>query len=146
MSAYLVLSMPGGQTEIDSSPKQILKKLPDMVVDDSVKANALTLMSHLEVFEFQGAKGLEEERLTEQLNQLLPRLKYERHCQIEIRFVDLNYDLIWKLQQDDLVDRSLTPRTKASIRIILGTISRFAGIQGDSPRQEHHTEEHGCCS
>lgn len=127
MSAYLVLSMPGGQAEIDSSPKQILKKLPDTVVGDGVKTNALALMSHLEMLEFQAVKGPEMERFTDQLSQLLPRLKYEGHCQVEIRFTDLNHDLIWKLQQDDLVDRSLTPQTKASIRIVLGTISRLAG-------------------
>ena len=60
-----------------------------------------------------------------QLDQLAARLKYDAQCQIEIRFNDLNYDLAWKLQTDDLVDRDQTPQRKASIRIVLGTLSRF---------------------
>jgi len=38
--------------------------------------------------------------------------------------INLEYDLIWKLQTDELVDRELTPQTKASIRIVLGTVSQ----------------------
>jgi hypothetical protein len=45
---------------------------------------------------------------------------------VEIRFNDLTYDLVWKLQKDDLVDRDLTPQTKASICIVLGTLAQFA--------------------
>jgi hypothetical protein len=33
--------------------------------------------------------------------------------------------LVWKLQADELVDRNLTPQTKASIRIVLGTLAHF---------------------
>jgi len=54
------------------------------------------------------------------LNQLVHKLKYDEKCQIEIRFLDLKYDLVWKLQADDLIDRNLTPQTKASIRICSG--------------------------
>ena len=38
---------------------------------------------------------------------------------------DLKFDLVWKLQVDDLVDRDLTPQTKASICIVLGTLAQF---------------------
>ncbi|NLX23330.1 MAG: hypothetical protein GXY55_16890 [Phycisphaerae bacterium] len=40
----------------------------------------------------------------------------------------MDYELIWKLQTDELVDRNLTPQTKASIRIVLGTVARRLGI------------------
>lgn len=53
-------------------------------------------------------------------------LKFDGSVQVELRFHDLDYDLIWKLQSDDLVDRELTLRTRASIRIVLGTVSRFS--------------------
>jgi hypothetical protein len=43
--------------------------------------------------------------------------------QVEIRFDSLNYELIHVLQTDELVDRQLTPQTRASIRIVLGTLS-----------------------
>ena len=125
LKAYLVLSLPGGQTEIDSSPKQILSKFPAMVVDDSAKTNALDIISRLKTLEWQAKVGPETEQLINQLDQITTRLKYDEKCQVEIRFKDLNYDLIWKLQMDDLVDRNLTPQSKASIRIVLGMLSRF---------------------
>ncbi|MCX6901630.1 MAG: hypothetical protein NT105_23365 [Verrucomicrobia bacterium] len=128
LKAYLVLSLPGGQVDIDSSPREILAELSRMVVDDAAKAGALELMSRLERLEWQAKAEPEKERLAKQLDQLALRLRYDAKCQVEIRFKDLNYELIWKLQQDDLVDRNLTPQTKASIRIVLGTISRFAGV------------------
>jgi len=88
--AYLVLSLPSGQTGIDSFPAQILSEFPGMVVAGSA-----------------------------------PHFQYNEKTQIEIRFKDLNYELIWKLQADDLIDRNLTPQTKASIQIVLGTLARF---------------------
>jgi hypothetical protein len=47
LKAGLVLSLPGGQTEIDSSPAQILKEFPAMVVDDGNKLNALGVLEHI---------------------------------------------------------------------------------------------------
>jgi hypothetical protein len=89
--AYLVMSLPSGQTGIDSSPTQILSEFPAMVVDDGT-----------------------------------PGPKYDEKTQVEIRFNDLKFDLVWKLQVDDLVDCNLTPQTKASIQIVLGTLAQFA--------------------
>ncbi len=40
----------------------------------------------------------------------------------------VSYCLMCKLQVDQLVDRQLTPQTKASIRIVLGTVDHFARI------------------
>jgi hypothetical protein len=65
------------------------------------------------------------------LDELAPQLKYDEKCQVEIRFNRLNYALIWKLQADDLVDRKLTLQTKASIRIVLGTLAQFAGTHNE---------------
>jgi hypothetical protein len=123
--SYLVLSLPGGQTGIDSSPTQILREFQVVVVDDDAKASALNLLSRLKILDWKGITGPETERLKEQLDRLAPQLKYDEQCQVEIRFNDLTYDLVWKLQVDDLVDRELTPQTKASIRIVLGTLSHF---------------------
>lgn len=39
---------------------------------------------------------------------------------------DLDYALIAHLQADDLVDRELTPQTRASIRIVLGALAAFS--------------------
>jgi len=123
--SYLVLSLPGGQTGIDSSPKQILREFPAMVVDDDAKTSALSIMSRLKILEWKAIAGPETERLKEQLDRLAPQLKYDEKCQVEIRFNDLTYDLVWRLQSDDLVDRDLTLQTKASICIVLGTLAQF---------------------
>jgi hypothetical protein len=124
-AAFLVMSLPGGQTGIDSPPTHILSEFPAMVVDDDNKSSALALLSRLTLLESGAATGPEAERLKLQLDKLAPRLKYDGKCQVEIRFNRLNYDLIWKLQADDLVDRSLTPQAKASICIVLGTLAQF---------------------
>jgi hypothetical protein len=47
LKARLVLSLPGGQTGIDSSPIQILSEFQGMVVDDSAKVRALDLLSRI---------------------------------------------------------------------------------------------------
>ena len=125
--AVLVMSSQDGQTGIDSPPTHILSEFPAMVVDDSTKTSALDLQSRLKLLESEATTGPETERLRQQLDQLAPQLKYDEKCQVEIRFNRLNYDLIWKLQVDDLVCRNLTPQTKASIRIVLGTLAQFAG-------------------
>ena len=125
--SHLVLSLPGGQTGIDSSPTQILREFPAMVVGDDAKASALNLLSRLKILDWKAITGPETERVKEQLTRVAPQLKYDEQCQVEIRFNDLTYDLVWKLQKDDLVNRDLTPQTKASICIVLGTLSRFAG-------------------
>jgi len=132
LKAFLVLSLPGGQTGIDSSPTQILKEFPAMVVDDSNKTTALDFQSSLEMLEWKDKKSPEIERLKKQLDQLAHQLNYDEKCQVEIRFNDLKYDLIWKLQADDLVDLNLTPQSKASIRIVLGTLAQF-----ERTRHEH---------
>jgi hypothetical protein len=124
-ASVLVMSLPSGQTGIDSSPTQILSEFPAMVVDDGAKTDALNLLSRLKVLESQAKTGPETERLKKQLDQLVSKLKYDEKCQVEIRFNDLKFDLVWKLQADDLVDHNLTPQTKASIRIVLGTISQL---------------------
>jgi len=123
--AYLVLSLPGGQAGIDSSPTQILSDFPAMVIEDIVKTNALALQSRLKMLTFEDATGPETDQLKKSLDQLTAQLHYHEGCQVEIRFNDLKYDLVWKLQVDDLVNHNLTPQTKASIRIVLGTISQL---------------------
>jgi uncharacterized protein YkuJ len=129
--SYLVLSLPGGQTGINSSPAQILREFPAMVVDDDVKTSILNLMSRLKKLESDDAAGPETARVKEQLGQAVRQLKFHEECQVEIRFHDLKFDLVWKLQKDDLIDHDLTPQTTASIRIVLGTLAQFGRMHHD---------------
>ena len=62
----------------------------------------------------------------ERYEELARELKYDASVRVEIRFDHLDYALIARLQSDDLVDRELTPQTRASIRIVLGTLAAFA--------------------
>ena len=213
LKAYLVLSLPGRQIGIESSPAEILRAFPEMVTGTAAKHSALKILeqqNHLEeslknpsspgfdaelkakikrasklqdefraefgaklkslsrhlnqpVFRTkeylkgltdpelqvlagrqlvakladleqaeQDAKNLEDQKRKEladvgkQFDQMASRLQYDESCQVELRFSDLKYELVWKLQMDDLVDRNLTPQTKASILIVLGTIAQFA--------------------
>ncbi len=123
LKAYLVLSLKGQQTGIGSSPKEIFRDFPDLIIDDSTKA---ALREFLKTPEPKDASDAEKKRLKEKLESLVQELKYDGRGQVELRFGSMNYEQLWQLQTDDLVDRELTPRTKASIRIVLGTVSHFA--------------------
>ena len=123
LRGYLVLSIPGKQTGIGSSPMEILAALPSIVVDDAAKS---ALLDFLKSPPSKEASETEKKRWSEQLQQLASRLRYHGDCRVEIRFDHLDYALIRQLQSDELVDRELTPQTAASIRIVLGTLSAFA--------------------
>lgn len=125
LKAYLVLSLLGGQTNIESSPENMLTEFPGMVVDDEDKTRMQAFLRNPLP---KDAKKSEKERWLKKLQELSVTLKYVGKIQVEICFKELNYELIWKLQSDDLVNRDLTPQTKASIRIVLGTISHFSRL------------------
>jgi len=130
IKAYLVLSLPSGQTGIDSGPLQILAEFPGMVIGDAVKTTALDLQARIKAMEWRGTAGPEVEQLRKELERITWQFNYEETCQVEMRFHELQFDLIWALQADELVDLQLTPQTKASIRIVLGTLASFAGARG----------------
>ncbi len=220
LKAYLVLSMPGEQTSIDSSPTQILDECPALIIPGRAKNRALDLLEQVSQLEtslknrsspesddglkkkvrqasrledeirsqygnqlkalasrlneavyetrerlkgwnekerahagitpalmeklaemeqaqnelkaYEAQKRAELSALQDELQQLAATLQYDEKCQVEIRFSELKYDLVWKLQTDDLVDRNLTPQTKASIRIVLGTLAQFERTHHES--------------
>ena len=125
LKASLVLSWLGEQTKIDSSPKDILREFPALVVDDKAKARMLRFLN--EPLPEKPSEA-QKKQWSERLRDLAEDLKFDGNVQVDLRFHNLNYDLIWKLQSDDLVDRDLTPQTKASIRIVLGTVDHFARL------------------
>jgi len=125
LKAYLVLSLLGRQTNIDSSPEDILYEFPGLVIDDE---NKTRMQDFLREPRPKQSEKKEREQWEKKLQELSLKLKYVGKIQVEIRFKELKYELIWKLQADDLVNRDLTPQTKASIRIVLGTLSHFSRI------------------
>ena len=110
--------------------REHLKSLPPAKQLELVSRELLVKQAELEKAEadFTEAgrqKRAELDELKKQLDRLGTRLRFVGHSQVELRFHELNYELIWKLQIDELVDRRLTPQTKASIRIVLGTLEHF---------------------
>ncbi len=120
--AYLVLSLRGGQTKLDGEMADSIREFPSLLLDNTAKTKTLELIKKLKPKE---ATKPEQIQLKAELTELAQDLEFDGKVQVELRFHDLDYDLIWKLQSDDLVDRELTPQTRTSINIVLGTISRF---------------------
>lgn len=63
--------------------------------------------------------------LSERIRFLLGVAEIIETTQIQLRFGDLDYDLISRLQTDPLVDRALTSQSRASIRISLGSLQQL---------------------
>jgi len=122
LKGYLALAIPGKQTGIGSSAREILRDLPALVVDDPAKAG---VQRHLKSPPAKEAGEKAKKEWDEQFDDLVLKLRYDGSVRVEIRFDSLNYELIQQLQADELVDRELTPQTRASIRIVLGRLSRF---------------------
>ncbi len=123
LKAHLVISLAGGQTGIGSAAREILKDFPALIVEDDAKAR---IKSFLKTPVSKDASDAEKKQFEQQSGELASELKYDGKCQVEIRFDALNYELVWQLQADELVDPALTPQTRASIRIVLGTLAGFA--------------------
>ncbi len=123
IKAYLVYSSTAGQAMLGSSPAQILDEFQAMISDDANKTKAQPLLERSKI---DSLPSSEKMRVNEELAKIGRLFKFDSQSQVELRFSELNYQLIWQLQTDELVDRQLTPQTKASIRIVLGKVDQFA--------------------
>jgi hypothetical protein len=128
MRAYLVLVHHGQQTELTSNPIQILDDCDQMVATDGAKRDALRLISEMKRLESAGANQKAVQEISRKLTARGRGLQFLPEIQIEIRFHTLRYALVWALQSEPLIDLGLTPQTKASIRIVLGTLDRLSRI------------------
>lgn len=124
LKAYLVFSLPGEQVKIGSSPQDILEEFPSMVADTAAKSRMLHFLKEPLP---EKPTDAQQKQWEKRFHELSEDLEYDGNVRVEIRFHNLNYELIWKLQSDDLVNRELTPQTKASIRIVMGRIAGFHG-------------------
>jgi hypothetical protein len=123
LKGYLVLSIPGKQTGIGGSVRELLNDLPALMINDEAKSS---LQSYIRKPPGKDASDKEKQTWQEEFDRIARDLRYDGGVRVEIRFDDLNYNLIAQLQSDELVDRELTPQTRASIRIVLGTLAAFA--------------------
>ncbi len=123
LKGYLVFSTPSCQTNISNSPVEIFANMAVLIVNDAEKdAFSACIKKPLP----KDATEAQKRQAREQLDELALNLNFDGSVRIEIRFDNLDYALIARIQSDELVDRELTPQTRASIRIVLGTLAAFA--------------------
>lgn len=131
LSGYLVLSSPYGQCRLTTDGIAILNSFPQMIADGKQKEKALQLLQKISETESenkkQGGKPKSLDKLKLQITEALEDLEIRDDTFVEIRF-NSDLDLIFKLQTDELVSREHTPQTKASIRIVLGTLGELCRI------------------
>lgn len=84
---------------------------------------------------FDYIKALNE-HLRSRVELLLASVEVIETTEIQLRFAELNYDLIERLRADPLVDGACTPQTRASIKISLGTISKLRRLHNIGAQSE----------
>ncbi len=138
LSGYLVFSSPYGQCELTTDLADILNSFPQMIIDGKQKEKGLQLLYKINGIEAENKKSSgnakSTEKLRQQLDEFVKNLEINEDTFVEIRFKGIDYDVISKLQKDELVSQEYTPQTKASIRIVLGTIKnlqRQTNIDGE---------------
>jgi len=132
LEGYLVYSSPRGQCNLTTDLFEILKTFPAMIVASSQKEKTVALVQSIVSLEKEkkdnvNAKETVVEKIRQlknDLSQMIDDLALRDDTFVEIRFDEkkVNLPLIYELQKDELVSRVNTPQTKASIRIVLGTM------------------------
>ena len=112
-----VLTFSPNQCDLDSGPETILRECPALLADTPAKLE----LKHLPTLSKEPTPS-ERERRAGRIEDLSAGLLYRSDCLIELRFGHLDYPKIRELQTDDLVDRTRTLVSGASIRIVLGQL------------------------
>jgi len=142
LSGDLVFSSLYGQSDLTDDINEILKLFPNMIVDSQQKERAFELtqilvsleMDKKKTGEIKANEAKNIEKAKSDLAHIVNNLQLKEDTFIEIRF-DLknkfNLDSVFHLQKDELVSQKHTPQTKASIRIVLGTIGEIYKNNGN---------------
>lgn len=132
LGIHAVLARGGCQIEMGTDFPVMLKGFPGLFGDTPERMEMMALLSGKE--KGGKAKKLSTKERNEKaeikrkrLGELFALLLLDGRVRVELRFRNLDYARIWELQQDDLVDRRLTVRSKASIRVVLGTLAGLSG-------------------
>jgi hypothetical protein len=136
LSGYPVFSSSSGQCDLRSELVYILINFPDMIHDSDHKVSASLLTNTISKLEAEKKKantrGDSTEALSKKIQGIMTELdQYEDKLEIkEETFVELRFEKpilekIFQLQKDPLVSQVHTPQTKASVRIVLGTLGEL---------------------
>ncbi|MEK6704611.1 MAG: hypothetical protein AABZ06_02375 [Bdellovibrionota bacterium] len=117
LDSYIVVSSRWGQIEVGTSPENALRTFPKLFLDSNYKTAALTILEQINKLNRKTTSVL-----SAKLTHAIAELDLDETVQIELRFGELRYDVVWALQKNPLVDQQLTPQSKSSIRIVLGTL------------------------
>ena len=132
---YLVFSSPYGQCEITSSMQTIAEEFPEMVRDSIHKKKACELIQGIRklkqeidrVYAAKSKSDLKKKMDSDvtSLAQIAENLEVMEDTFVEIRFNALDYNIVDELRKDPIISLKHTPQTKASIRIVLGTLDEL---------------------
>ena len=133
LAGDLVFSSPRGQCHMTRNVLEIFKTFPDMISDSPQKEKASGIVQSIVVLEKERKNATADvkdktsekiKKLTVEVNPLLDSLELRDDTFVEIRFdaKKVNLPLIFELQKDELVSQEHTPQSKASVRIVLGTM------------------------
>jgi hypothetical protein len=137
INGYLVFSSPYGQCEITSSISTIMEEFPEMVYDSIYKKKACEVVqgilklrekiAHTFVRKAKDDLGKKMDDHLKNLRQLAENSEVEvmEDTFVEIRFNVLDYKIIDELRKDPIISLKHTPQSRASIRIVLGTLDEL---------------------
>jgi hypothetical protein len=140
INGYLVFSSPYGQCEITSNMSTIMEEFPEMVYDSIHKKKACELVQiirglreEIEHTYVRKAKDDLRKKMDDHLERLRqlaenPEVEVMEDTFVEIRFNVLDYKIIDELRKDPIISLEHTPQTRASIRIVLGTLDELKQI------------------
>ena len=130
LKGYLVFSSTTGQCNITTDPIEILRQFPEMVEDSDNKKFGLKLIEQISLLE-KDKKDVSQstrdkiEKLSRDLNKFKDSVVVRKETFIEIRFSQHTLEQIFEMQKDPLVSQIYTPQSRASIRIVLGTLDEI---------------------
>lgn len=131
LDAQLVVTSGYGQSELTTDGFVLFNRVASMFTNSMDRKELLILFDTYKEVQRRNAdlksaylKGLISQ-LHDRIQDLLRTAEIIESSQIQLRFGELDYELIAKLQVDPLVDRILTPQTGASIKISLGSLQQL---------------------
>lgn len=145
LDAYIVLGSQYGQVEPVIEPIKLFEHIPSAFVDSLERKEALILFDIYQELNRRNRdlKNTFLRTLTDQCRQrldiVLANIEIIDSTQLQLRFGQLDYDLIGRLQMDPSVDQVLTPKSRASIKVVLGTLAslRRKGVISFDVPDEH---------
>jgi len=139
LKEYLVFSSQHGQCEMTSNIQKILEEFPEMIHDSIHKKRACELLQGIRNLKKEIDRASVEKSKSDlkkkmdndvkSLAQITENLEVMENTFVEIRFNALDYNILDDLRKDPVISLKHTPQTRASIRIVLGTLIDFLQSQ-----------------